>query len=115
MKKEKVYKDLGKKIREIRKKKKFTQEELAWKTGVSPNFIGLIERGQKSPSLETLIKIGEVLEVPVSTFFENLKYPIKEEDILTKKVSSIVKEGSEKEKKIIYQIVKSIIKKRKKK
>ena len=111
MKREKFYKDLGEKIKEIRKKKKFTQEELAWKVGVSPNFIGLVERGNKKPSIDTLIKIGEALDVPVSAFFEDFKYQISEEEVLIKKINSFLKEGTEKEKKIIYQIVKSIIKK----
>ncbi|MCM8772251.1 MAG: helix-turn-helix domain-containing protein [Candidatus Omnitrophica bacterium] len=110
---DKFYKKLGEKIRKIRKSKSFTQEELAWKTGVSPNFIGFIERGEKKPSIETLLKIGEALEVPVSKFFEDFEYKIKEEDVLIKKISSYLKEGTEKEKKVIYQIVKSIIKKKK--
>lgn len=113
MKTEKFYRILGEKIKEIRKNKKFTQEELAWKVGVSPNFIGLIERGKKKPSIETLIKISEVLETPISTLFDDFKYQVKEEDVLIKKISSFLKEGTEKEKKVIYQIVKSIIKKEK--
>ncbi|MCM8809203.1 MAG: helix-turn-helix transcriptional regulator [Candidatus Omnitrophica bacterium] len=106
-------KELGKKIKEIRKIKKFTQAELAWKIKVSPNFIGLIERGEKMPSLETLIKISKALEIPISYFFEEFKYQIPEEDILIKKISSLLKETSEEDKKIIYKLIKSIIKKKK--
>lgn len=112
--KEKIFsKELGKKIKEIRKVKKFTQAELAWKIGVSPNFIGLIERGKKMPSLDTLIKISNTLEVSPSIFFENFKYQFPEEDIFIKKISSLLKETSEQNKKAIYQIVKSIVKKKK--
>lgn len=110
---DKFYKDLGKRIKEIRKRKNFTQEELAWKVGVSPNFIGLIERGEKRPSIETLFKIIDALGISISTFFDDFKYQIEEEDVLIKKISSYLKEGTEKEKKIIYQIVKSIIKREK--
>jgi len=106
-------KELGRKIKEIRKMKKFTQAELAWRTGTSPNFIGLIERGEKRPSLDTLIKISKRLEVSPSVFFEDFKYQLPDEDIIVKKISSLLRETSEKEKKIIYQIVKSIVKKKK--
>ena len=43
-----------------------TQAELAEKTGLSDNFIGLIERGIKHPTLETLDKIASALEVDLS-------------------------------------------------
>lgn len=104
---------LSKKIKELRREKKFTQSELAWKIGVSPNFISLIERGKKKPSLDTLLKIAEVFEVNPSIFSVEFKYKFGDEDILIKKISSILKEGTEEDKKVIYQIVKSIIKKKK--
>lgn len=103
---------IGKKIKELRKCKRFTQSELAWKIGLSPNYIGLIERGKKKPSLDTLLKIAEVFEVSPSVFFEDFKYQLPEEDVLIKKISSILKESSEEEKKVIYQIVKSIVKRK---
>ncbi|MCM8785047.1 MAG: helix-turn-helix domain-containing protein [Candidatus Omnitrophica bacterium] len=106
-------KELGKKIKEIRKTKKYTQSELAWAIGVSPNFIGLIERGKKMPSLKTLFKISKTLEIPISYFFEEFKYQLHEEDILIKKISSLLKETSEDDKKVIYKLVKSIIKRKK--
>lgn len=112
MKENQVSKELGKKIKEIRKSKKLTQAELAWRTGLTPNFIGLIERGKKRPSLETLIKIGKALEVSPSVFFEDFRYHFPEEDILIKRISSLLKETSEQNKKVIYQIVKSLVKKK---
>jgi repressor LexA len=109
---EKFYKEIGERIRRIRKEKNFTQEELAWEIGLSPNYIGLIERGKKRPSIETLRKISEVLEIPISYFFENINYKMPQEDIITKKISSILRETSEKEKKQIYKFLKSIVKRK---
>ena len=57
------YKLLGTKIRERRKEKKYTLEQLAEKLDVSTTFIGQIERAKGIPSLETLVKIANVLEV----------------------------------------------------
>ena len=59
------YELLGKQIRERRKEKKYTLEQLAEKLDVSTTFIGQIERAKGIPSLETLVKIANVLEISV--------------------------------------------------
>ena len=59
------YELLGKHIRERRKEKKYTLEQLAEKLNVSVTFIGQIERAKGIPSLETLVKIANVLEVSI--------------------------------------------------
>ncbi len=109
---DKFYKNIGEKVRKIRKKKNISQEELAWKIGKSPNFIGLIERGKKRPSIETLRKISRVLNVPLKTFFEELQYSLPEEDIFIEKIRFLLKDTSEKDKKVVYQVIKSILKKK---
>lgn len=110
---ENFYLQLGKKIREIRKKRGLTQEELAWKSGISLNFMGQIERGHKKPSIKTLKKISENLRIAPSSFFEEIKYNPPEEDLLVEKIKSLLKEGSEADKKLIYKIVKSMLLKKK--
>jgi transcriptional regulator with XRE-family HTH domain len=57
------YKKLGKRIKLAREKKNLTQEQLAEIVGVSNNYISNIERKYSKPSLETLIKICNALEV----------------------------------------------------
>lgn len=54
---------IGAKIRAARKSKKLRQEDLAEKTGLSPNYIGMVERGEKVPSLESFINIANALDV----------------------------------------------------
>ena len=56
------YELLGRKIRQQRKEKKYTLEQLAEKLDVSTTFIGQIERAKGIPSLETLVKIANALE-----------------------------------------------------
>lgn len=57
------YELLGNNIRKQRKEKKYTLEQLAEKLDVSTTFIGQIERAKGIPSLETLVKIANVLEI----------------------------------------------------
>lgn len=65
----KLPKSLGKKIQKIRKDRHLTQEELSEKIGISRAYMGYIEQGRNTPSLEVLDKIARVLKVPVSNLF----------------------------------------------
>ncbi|MBQ3115235.1 MAG: helix-turn-helix transcriptional regulator [Clostridia bacterium] len=57
------YELLGKNIRKQRKAKQYTLEQLAEKLDVSTTFVGQIERAKGIPSLDTLVKIANVLEI----------------------------------------------------
>lgn len=55
---------LGQRIREQRRKKGWTMDKLAEKADLSVNYVGDLERGVKTPSLDTFIRIVEALDVP---------------------------------------------------
>ncbi len=55
---------LGERIRELRKKKRMPARVLAERVGVHIRHIYAIERGRYRPSLGTLTKIAQVLDVP---------------------------------------------------
>ena len=52
------YGRVGMRIRQVRKVKGWSQDELARKCGISMSFLGHIERGTRIMSLETFVKIG---------------------------------------------------------
>lgn len=54
---------LGKKLRDIRKKKGYTQHALAEIADIGNVYLGEIERGLKMPSLNIFIKLVEALDV----------------------------------------------------
>ena len=54
---------IGKNIRKYRKENGMTQDELAEMAGLSTNYIGSVERGEKTPSLESFISIVNALGV----------------------------------------------------
>lgn len=60
-----IYTEIGKRIRRQRILQEMTQEELAERAEISPSFMGHIERGEKKPSLETIIKISEGLNLSI--------------------------------------------------
>ena len=51
----------GKVLRELRKKKGVSQETLAFESGYHPTYIGQLERGKKSPSLRTIMRLASAL------------------------------------------------------
>ena len=55
----------GKRVIELRKIKGITQEELAYRCDIQRSYIGVIERGEKSVTLNTIEKIAAGLEVSV--------------------------------------------------
>lgn len=59
-----VSKKIGKTIRKTRESKKITQEQLALDAGLNRAYIGYIERGERNPSTNTLVKISKALKVP---------------------------------------------------
>ena len=61
---------ISKKIKELRKNKSLTQEELAEMVGVSVNYIGYIEQNKRIPSIKTADKIARALGVKFGELFE---------------------------------------------
>lgn len=57
------YDSIGLHIRQQRIAKKMRQENIAERSGLSTNYIGMIERGEKVPSLESFIAILNALVV----------------------------------------------------
>ena len=70
-----IKKQMCNRIREIRRSKNLTQEKLAELVGIGTPNISYIETGKFAPSMDTLEKIAEVLEVkPFELYmFEPLK------------------------------------------
>lgn len=62
----KLTKVICKKIKKYRSEKGMTQEDLAEKVGVSRVYIGYVEQGRNTPSLEILEKIARALSVSLS-------------------------------------------------
>lgn len=56
----------GKRIKELRIKKKWSQEELADKTGFHRTYIGMIERGERNISLKNIEVFANTFNISVS-------------------------------------------------
>ena len=99
---------IGKIIREYRLSRKLRQEDLAEKTGLSPNYIGMVERGEKIPSLETFICIANTLGVSADMLLTDVLdtgYTVKN-SLLTEQMSKLTREDREK----IYDVITAMMK-----
>lgn len=62
-------KRLGKRIRQLRRKDKLTQEQLADRVKVTPKYIQYIESAKRIPSLKLLYRVARALGVKVKDLF----------------------------------------------
>ena len=61
--------DVGQRLRQLRKRRGLSQRALAETCKLSTNAVGLIERGESSPSVSTLHRLAVALEVPIAELF----------------------------------------------
>jgi len=59
----------GANLRRLRKRAGLAQEELAFRAGLHPTAIGQIERGERVPRMDTIVRLTGSLEVPVQELF----------------------------------------------
>jgi transcriptional regulator with XRE-family HTH domain len=71
-------KQIGQKIRELRKARGWTQEQLAEKSGLHPTYIGGVERGDRNPTISAYYKISEVFDISLANLFKLNKHKLEE-------------------------------------
>lgn len=65
-------------LRKLRTEKMLSQEELAFKANLHRTYISQLERGLKSPTLNTLYVLAEVLDVSLEEFVKRIEKDVKE-------------------------------------
>lgn len=96
---------IGGKVREIRRKSGFTQEQFAENIGIEPPSLSNIENGKSFPSLQTIMNIMDKFDVLPQEFFDNKYYA--DEDFIEKRIIDILKRQPIEKKRIIFRIIES--------
>lgn len=99
---------IGKNVRKYRLMKKLRQEDLAEKAGLTTNYFGMVERGEKIPSLETFIKILNALGVSADMVLSEVLdtgYTVKN-SMLNEKLEKLTPEDRDR----IYEVLDTLIK-----
>ena len=69
----KIESNFGKIILKYRNEKKISQEMLATLSELDRTYISLLERGKRNPTLKTIFKLAEALDVLPSTMIQELE------------------------------------------
>lgn len=73
--KELDYAKVGMRVRQVRKAKGWSQEDLAKKCGISMSFLGHIERGTRIMSLETFVSLCGALDTGADELLYGIPHP----------------------------------------
>ena len=98
---------LGARIKNIRNKKGLTQEQLSEKMEINPKYLSSIERGNENPTLNTLIKLSESLEVDSGEIFSHIQIEDPEERKFM--ITSLLDQADDEQLKLIFKILSAII------
>ena len=61
---------IGKRIKELRRSKYLSQEQLAEKADINSKYLSRMERGTENPTLDMLMKLSNALEVEMWEMFD---------------------------------------------
>ncbi|MBO6087833.1 helix-turn-helix transcriptional regulator [bacterium] len=96
----------GKRLKELRKSKNLTQEQLAELVGFEPNHLTKIESGKHFPQPEKLDSIAKVFDIQIKDLFDyEHKLP---EQILKNKITNWLEEAQTPEIEYIYKTIQNL-------
>jgi len=108
---------LGRRIRELRRARGLTQAALAERLDITENYLGVLERGDRYPSLQLVETIAVVFDMPV---FEVFRFPdeifqspsekrrLRRYEEATYKLEGIIRERSPEEVELIVDVAQRI-------
>ncbi len=67
-----THRKLGQRIKQLRKERNLTQEDLAFEAGVDRSYMGFIERGEKNATLSRFMSICKKLNLTLSELFRSV-------------------------------------------
>ena len=98
---------IGKNIRKYRLARNLRQEDLAELAGLSTNYVGAVERGEKLPALETFIEIVNTLGVSADMVLSEVVAGYK---VRTTQLSEQLEKLSDSDRRKVCAVVEALIK-----
>ena len=99
---------LGKRIKELRRIRKLSQEQLSTIINIDPKHISRIEVGGSYPSFDTLEKLGKALNVEIKDFLE-FEHEFKNQKELKKSLNDLLKDADLEMLKLVVKVVKAMV------
>lgn len=96
---------MGQRIRQLRSDRQMSQEELAFKAGISPAHLGQIERATKNPTIDTISRIASALSVPITELFSDDNAPVTSPNATIEKINIYLEKMTEDQQRDLLRIV----------
>ncbi|MBD2872912.1 helix-turn-helix domain-containing protein [Paenibacillus arenilitoris] len=104
---------IGENIRQLRKKKGLSQEQLALRAEINASYMGQVERGEKNPTIDVLSKIAHALQIPIEQLVNVASAkdapPDGDGEDYADKIAHQLNGLSLKEKEAVYKFVKQLV------
>ena len=99
---------LGVRIKELRKTRGLSQEQLSGKIDIDPKHLSRIESGRSFPSLDTLEKLANALQVEIKDFFE-FAHEAKNTRELKEIISNLLKEVDDERLRLAVKVLRALV------
>lgn len=100
---------IGERIRNFRKERGLSQEELAFRASLHSTYIGQLERGEKNATIESLVKICTALDITLAELFADNTNKPKVLSFELEKIVSLLEGRSKKDQCAVLEIVGSLV------
>lgn len=101
-----IHYEIGNRIRQIRTRKKLSQEKLAELSNLNTSYIGQIERGEKNPSVDTVYSIATALDIDISQLFNSISVSASDNNSYAQRVYSLMLNMNDKHSKFLLDLAK---------
>lgn len=99
----------GKRMKELRNNMGLSQNELAEKSNISSKYLSRIEMGQHFPSINTLIKLADALNVELKDFFE-FAHEATSTGELRESLRDLLSEADEDKLRLLVKVTRAVVK-----
>lgn len=98
----------GSRVRELRTERGLSQEQVALAAGITPAYLGQVERGQKNPTVQTIERVCGAMSVPLSIFFSGAETALPVSDDIDRQIMGQLSTMTTEERTLVLQVVKSM-------
>lgn len=100
----------GEKLRELRRERGFSQEEMALRADITTSYYGQIERGTANPTVSTLDKICNVMGISINDIFTDSAANLLGIDTLSMQILLFLSDKTDEEKQTALSLLKTAFK-----
>lgn len=101
---------IGSRVRQLRNERGLSQEQIALKAEITTAYLGMVERGEKNPTVVTVEKICFALGISLAEFFADSFKPSADLDEVSLQILHQLDGKSAEEKQAILAIIKQTLK-----